>query len=198
MKKVTLFLMLFAAFQATAQEFHLIPKVGLNLANTTGYGADIRPGINVGIGGDIMLNKMFGVETGVYYSMQGDKSKGGEGGDISYTTKLDYMNIPVYVKGYAYKGLYLFAGPQFGFNLSQKNESSSAEIPSFTISMNVIRDFDCSLGVGAGYQFDCGLLASANYNIGLSSIYKKSLMDSISKDSHHSVFQLNIGWVFKL
>ena len=73
-----------------AQEFHLIPKVGLNLANTTGeVDSKVRSGLNIGLGGDVMLTERFGIETGVYYSMQGSKYKGG---GVSYTDKLDYIN----------------------------------------------------------------------------------------------------------
>lgn len=49
MKKIVLLLMLFVAFQVSAQEFHFIPKVGLNLANMTNVDGSVRPGLNIGI-----------------------------------------------------------------------------------------------------------------------------------------------------
>ena len=36
-------------------------------------------------------------------------------GDLTYD--MDYLNIPIYAKYYVYDGFYLFAGPQFGFNV---------------------------------------------------------------------------------
>ena len=111
MKKIVFLLLLCVACCMNAQEFHLIPKVGLNLANTTGeVDSKVRSGLNIGLGGDVMLTERFGIETGVYYSMQGSKYKGG---GVSYTDKLDYINVPVYAKEFIYKGLYVFGGPQF-------------------------------------------------------------------------------------
>ncbi|MCY6349957.1 porin family protein [Bacteroides fragilis] len=152
-----------------AQQFHLIPKVGLNLANTTGeVDSKVRPGLNVGLGGDVMLTERFGIEAGVYYSMQGSKYNGN---GVSYTDKLDYINIPVYAKEFIYKGLYLFGGPQFSFNVNSENKASSDHATT-VIGMNVIRTFDCGVGLGAGYQFERGLLVSLNYNIGLINVNK--------------------------
>lgn len=197
MKKLLLLMFLWIGVQAYAQEVRLIPRIGLNIASITNDEADevsVRPGVNTGFGFDVMWNEKIGVETGVYYSMQGNKSKGG---GVSYTTKLDYINIPVYFKGNVYKGLYLFAGPQFGFNFIQKNHSSSVEVPSLTIDMNVIRKFDFALGIGAGYQFDCGFLVSANYNFGLTDAWKSFEWGNQKKMSNR-VFQLNLGYAFKL
>ena len=86
MKKIVFLLLLCVACCMNAQEFHLIPKVGLNLANTTGeVDSKVRSGLNIGLGGDVMLTERFGIETGVYYSMQGSKYKGG---GVSYTCLL--------------------------------------------------------------------------------------------------------------
>ncbi len=138
-----------------AQEFHLIPKVGLNLANTTGeVDSKVRPGLNIGLGGDVMLTERFGIETGVYYSMQEANIKGG----VSYTDKLDYINVPVYAKEFIYKGCMCLEG-QFSFNVNSENKSSS-DYGTTVIGMNVIRKFDCGVGLGAGYQFERGLLIS--------------------------------------
>ena len=46
MKKIVFLLLLCVACCMNAQEFHLIPKVGLNLANTTGeVDSKVRPGL---------------------------------------------------------------------------------------------------------------------------------------------------------
>ncbi|MCB5172873.1 porin family protein [Bacteroides fragilis] len=67
MKKIVFLLLLCVACCMNAQEFHLIPKVGLNLANTTGeVDSKVRSGLNIGLGGDVMLTERFGIETGVY------------------------------------------------------------------------------------------------------------------------------------
>lgn len=194
MKKIVFLLLLFVSCRMGAQQFHLIPKVGLNLANTTGeVDSKVRPGLNVGLGGDVMLTERFGIEAGVYYSMQGSKYNSN---GVSYTDKLDYINIPVYVKEFIYKGLYLFGGPQFSFNVNSENKASSDHATT-VIGMNVIRTFDCGVGLGAGYQFERGLLVSLNYNIGLINVNKAWASNSNPK-ANNSVVQLNVGWRFAL
>ena len=71
MKKVVLLFILFvfSLSQADAQEFHFIPRIGLNLANTYPESfADMRPGLNIGVAEEIRFSKLFALEPGVYYS----------------------------------------------------------------------------------------------------------------------------------
>lgn len=91
MKKLVLLLFVaFISVQISAQEFHFIPRIGFNLANTYPESfADMRPGVNVGVAGEVRFSKLFALEPGVYYSMQGYRYKyKGE------TSKLDidYLN----------------------------------------------------------------------------------------------------------
>lgn len=189
MKKVVVLLLMFVAFQVSAQEFHFIPKIGLNLSNVSNTDGNMKPGMNVGIAGEFMLNSVFAVEPGINYSMQGTKYS--ESG-ITLKEKFDYLNIPVYAKAYLYNGLYAFAGPQFGFNIRAK-ESVSEDGDSVTEDVkDGIKAFDFAIGIGAGYQFDMGLMISANYNIGVTNIMKDSDGDSY----RNGVFQLNLGWRF--
>ena len=64
-----------------------------------------------------------------------------------------------------------------------------------------VNKVDFSLGVGAGYLLDCGLVVSANYNIGLTNIFKDAggLSDSMyDNTSNNGVIQINVGWYFSL
>ena len=200
MKKIVFLLLLCVACCMNAQEFHLIPKVGLNLANTTGeVDSKVRPGLNIGLGGDVMLTERFGIETGVYYSMQGSKYKGG---GVSYTDKLDYINDgdDSTDTDLGCNGIWLMpitdSGSQHGYDVNSENKSSS-DYGTTVIGMNVIRKFDCGVGLGAGYQFERGLLISLNYNIGLINVNKSWASDSNPK-ANNSVVQLNVGWRFAL
>ena len=121
MKKVVLLFILFvfSLSQADAQEFHFIPRIGLNLANTYPESfADMRPGLNIGVAEEIRFSKLFALEPGVYYSMQGYQQENAKG--ETARLKADYLNIPVYAKFYLYRGFHLFAGPQVGFNVRAK------------------------------------------------------------------------------
>ena len=63
MKKIVFLLLLCVACCMNAQEFHLIPKVGLNLAKYyREVDSKVRPGLNIGLGGDVMLTERFGIK----------------------------------------------------------------------------------------------------------------------------------------
>lgn len=117
MKKIACLLLLFVTFQVSAQEFHFIPKIGLNFANMTNSDGSMKPGLNIGVAGEVMMTNNFAIEPGIFYSMQGAK---GKDGGASLKIKNDYLNIPVLFKGYVYEGFNLFAGPQLGFKVSSK------------------------------------------------------------------------------
>lgn len=129
MKKIALLLLMFVAFQVSAQDFHFLPKIGLNLANMTNSDGSMKPGLNVGVAAEFPINPQFSVEPGIYYSMQGVKES--EGG-ISGKIKNDYINIPIYAKAYLYNGFYAFAGPQFGF-LARSKASASLTVLTFRL-----------------------------------------------------------------
>ena len=59
MRKVVLLFILFvfSLSRADAQEFHFIPRIGLNLANTYPESfADMRPGLNIGVAEEIRFS----------------------------------------------------------------------------------------------------------------------------------------------
>jgi len=202
MKKIALLLLLFVAFQASAQEFHFIPKIGLNFANMTNSdGASMKAGLNIGVAGEVMMTNNFAIEPGIYYSMQGFKVSG-----TTAKLKNDYLNIPILLKGYAYEGFNLFAGPQLGFKVSSKVKASDSGT---SVSTDVLSDwfktFDFSLVVGAGYQTSMGLLFSLSYNVGLTNTLNKDNIAStilgvsssdIDGKSRNGVLQFNVGWRF--
>ena len=67
MKKIALLLLMFVAFQVSAQDFHFLPKIGLNLANMTNSDGSMKPGLNVGVAAEFPINPQFSVEPGIYY-----------------------------------------------------------------------------------------------------------------------------------
>lgn len=208
MKRWIMFVVvLLVSVQVNAQEFSFIPKAGLNLANMVPDGGDMQPGLNIGVAGEYRFSQRFALEPGLYYSMQGYQSD-----DYGMTARLqcDYLNIPVYARFYLFKGFNIFAGPQLGINVRAKaNDKVVSSIQeqgcylkriTGSIRENV-NTFDFSLGVGAGYLFDCGLVVSANYNIGLTNIFKDAggLSDSMyDNTSNNGVIQINVGWCFRM
>ena len=208
MKKIALLLLLFVAFQASAQEFPFIPKIGLNFANMTNIYGSMKPGLNVGVAGEVMMTDNFAIEPGIFYSIQGSKLK--ESG-ASVKFKNDYLNIPFLFKGYVYEGFNLFAGPQIGIKVSSKLKASeSGTSVSTDIASDWFKSFDFSVAIGAGYQTSQGVMFSLSYNIGLTNVLDKDNIASfINKNSslgisasdldgksRNGVLQFNVGWRF--
>ena len=212
MKKVVLLFILFvfSLSQAYAQEFHFIPRIGLNLANTYPESfADMRPGLNIGVAEEIRFSKLFALEPGVYYSMQGYQQENAKG--ETARLKADYLNIPVYAKFYLYRGFHLFAGPQVGFNVRAKASNYifvSAPTPVHQSEYDFsgdkkeeIRNCDFSVSMGLGYTFDMGLVISANYNLGCTHFFKEPEYsfggsNHFRGKDHNGVIQFNLGWRF--
>lgn len=199
MKKCLLLLLLFVAFQVSAQEFHFIPKIGLNMGNITNSDGSMKPGLNIGVAGEVMMTERFAIEPGVFYSMQGTKDK--ESG-TTMKIKNDYLNIPVLFKGYVYEGFNLFAGPQLGFKVSSKIKASqSGTSVSTSEGSDLFKTVDFSIVLGAGYQSPMGFLVSLNYNIGLTNTINKDKFSSllgttVDETCRNGVLQLNVGWRF--
>ena len=212
MKKVVLLFILFvfSLSQADAQEFHFIPRNGLNLANTYPESfAEMRPGLNIGVAEEIRFSKLFALEPGVYYSMQGYQQENAKG--ETARLKADYLNIPVYAKFYLYRGFHLFAGPQVGFNVRAKASNYifvSAPTPVHQSEYDFsgdkkeeIRNCDFSVLMGLGYTFDMGLVISANYNLGCTHFFKEPEYsfggsNHFRGKDHNGVIQFNLGWRF--
>jgi hypothetical protein len=137
------------------------------------------------------------VNLGLYYSEFGTKNHQFDADEKKYkqTVKISYLQLPVTVKYYVFKGFNLFAGPQIAYKLKSVLEPD--------LYLNIIfygKDFECNGIIGAGYQFDFGLMFSANYLYGFTRIEDLRMEtneDYARKFSlHHSAFQFNTGWRF--
>lgn len=201
MKKIALFLLLFVAFQVSAQEFHFIPKIGLNFATMSNFEGSMKPGLNIGVAGEVMMTDHFAIEPGLFYSMQGVKT---DVGGYNMKVKNDYLNIPILLKGYVYEGFNLFAGPQLGFKVSSKIKISDSGTSVSTSEMSdVFKKVGFDIVIGAGYQSPMGLLFSLSYNIGLANTLNADEVAALpggssAKDekSCNGVLQFNVGWRF--
>lgn len=94
-----------------------------------------------------------------------------------------YIDVPVLAKAYLTRGLYIYAGPQASYLLSNKVrvEAGALGFPAFKQNFDVRNQFhELDFGVvgGLGYQFDSGLGLSAGYDYGLSSLDKNDRFDA--------------------
>ena len=192
-KLMILAVMALAALTASAQQevgtWSVTPKVGLNLATITDTDdANMKVGVVTGADLTYQLAEKFAISAGAFYSMQGAKNK--EGG-VSYTMKLDYINVPILANYYVIPGLAIKAGLQPGFNVGHKlkaeanGNSSEGDIPNF-------KSFDLAIPIGASYEFN-DFVIDARYNFGLTKLW-----DVSGSSSKNSVIQFTFGYKIPL
>ena len=151
---------------------------------------------------------MFSMAAGVNYSMQGSAWKDDNVllGGVKYKIKdtkveLGYINVPVVVNAYLFRGFAVKTGVQFGFLVSANMKASfsaESDVVNQTVNYDMkIKDeckkFDVSIPVGVSYQFKVPIVIDARYNIGLT---------NVGKDADESIknqgFQLTVGYKFKI
>ena len=177
----------FAQYQAG--DITVQPKVGLNIADYTDTdGSKTRAGLAAGVEFEYHVSPLVGISAGALYSMQGCKADAEEGVDL--TLKNDYINIPILANVYVAQGLALKAGVQPGFKV---NSSAKAEKGGVSASQDLgdaFKSFDFSIPVGISYEY-MNVCLDARYNIGMTKVLDGS-------DSKNSVFQITLGYKFKL
>ncbi|MDR2920366.1 MAG: PorT family protein [Tannerella sp.] len=186
-----IYLLLLSTLHVCAQKkFFVTPKIGLNLSTITNVDSDWKSGLNIGCGVEWLPFSKIGFESGLYYANLGADNVTLENSNTSATVKAGYLQLPLVVKYYAYKGLHAFAGPQAGYKISSSEKPVSI--------LNYGKDFDFSGIIGLGYQFNFGLVLSANYVAGFTSNDQGfySTVAHESRNCRNSAFQFNLGWRF--
>ena len=175
MKKLVLIIsLLVIVINSISAQFTIGPKVGLNISKEY-YGmepideeVDFRNGFTAGAFGRYKINDKFDIQTELLYSQQGFKNNiqtmdyGGITIVDGYKMLSHYLNIPVVLKFYPFKHIYVEAGPQVGFCLNT-NVSSDYIDENFDINYNTV---DFSLAGGIGVNIGYGLSVNARYNHG--------------------------------
>ncbi len=182
---ITLFTMLFlAAGTVSAQNINIGTKIGFSsytIDNDSGAGLDSNIGLHAGLLGHIHLNRQFGLQPEIVYSMQGAKSG-------NTNLNLDYINIPVLLQYMFDSGFRIQAGPQIGFLVRAKAVSNSS-------TQDIKDDFksiDAGLSFGASYiHTPTSFGIDARYNLGLSNVSESS-----SIQSNNRGFQIGIFYLF--
>ena len=224
MKKIVMIAaMMVAAVSANAQfdagTFSIQPKlggVGAMLSNVPklDFGDGLKldktamGGVLIGAEFEYQLTDMFSMAAGVNYSMQGSAWKDDNVllGGVKYKIKdtkveLGYINVPVVVNAYLFRGFAVKTGVQFGFLVSANMKASfsaESDVVNQTVNYDMkIKDeckkFDVSIPVGVSYQFKVPIVIDARYNIGLTNVGKDA-----DESIKNQVFQLTVGYKFKL
>lgn len=199
--------MLFAASSAQAQvKFGL--KGGLNVTNMSlnseVFDADNQTGFFIGPTVKFTLPIVgLGIDASALYDQRDAKVKvEDDGSSVESKIKNQSINIPINLRYGVGLGstasLFLFAGPQFGFNVGDKNQSLYKDVAQWRLKSSTF-----SVNVGLGAMLLSHLQISANYNIACGKSADASLvkaaeaLTNVGKDkSHNNSWQIALGYWF--
>ncbi|WP_100615889.1 porin family protein [Confluentibacter citreus] len=166
-----------------AQEVKFGAKAGVNFASLSGDDVedlDGRTSFHIGGVANIAISEKFAIQPELVYSSQGfTVSESG----VDVTGKLDYINLPILADFSVAEGFSIQAGPQIGFNITDKVE---AEGESESLDAESI---DLGAAFGVQYKMETGLFFQARYVLGFSEIIE-------DVDAKNNVLSLSVGYFF--
>ena len=171
-----------ASAQNEVGKITIAPTVGINFSNMSGdvEGNKMKIGPVFGAVAEYGLMEKLGLSAGVLYSMQGYKGEySAYGATDKWTTKMDYLNVPILANYYVVNGLAVKAGLQPAFLLSAKNDDKDIK--------DKCKSFELSIPVGVSYEFS-DFVIDARYNIPLTKV------NDGDGSMKNSVIQLTVGY----
>ena len=200
--------MLFAASSAQAQvKFGL--KGGLNVTNMSlnseVFDADNQTGFFIGPTVKFTLPIVgLGIDASALYDQRDAKVKVEDDGEsVESKIKNQSINIPINLRYGVGLGstasLFLFAGPQFGFNVGDKNQSLFEDAAQWRLKSSTF-----SVNVGLGAMLLSHLQISANYNIAcgktgettVSGVAGETVQQMFKKRGRANAWQIGLAYYF--
>lgn len=203
MRKIFLGLGIVISGFAFSQQFGL--KAGLNVSdiNNGASGTDMKAktGLYVGVTATIPVSEEFSVQPELIYNQLGAKTNlydfGGIIGNVSTTTKLDYISLPIMLQYNFPSNFYVELGPEFSYMISAKQGLSTSIIsPSTDINMDYLNRLNVGAGFGAGYNLNKNIGINARYTLGLTGLGKDGNVTDYFLDSAKNN-NLQVGVNFK-
>jgi len=170
-------------------------KGGLNVSNL--YIDDVtdenaRPGINIGLFGELVSTEVFGLQTELLYSTKGSKIVYDTPADQEIQYNLNYLELPV-LAVFKLGAVDLHVGGYGGYLLGA-NISYDGELADGTdeIDKDNLKSWDYGLVGGVGVNFGA-MQVGARYNYGLVKLANSDAADFLLGDSKNSCAQLYIA-----
>ena len=200
--------MLFSANSAEAQVKFGI-KGGLNVTSMSldskVLDAENRAGFFIGPTLKFTLPVVgLGIDASALYDQREAKAKAEvEGAEVESNFKTQSVNIPINVRyGFGLgstASIFLFAGPQFGFNVGDKNQSIFKDMGEWRLTSSTF-----SVNVGIGAMLLSHLQLSANYNIAcgktgdmtVSKALGETGQNLFSKNGRTNAWQIGLAYYF--
>ena len=200
--------MLFSANSAEAQVKFGI-KGGLNVTSMSldskVLDAENRAGFFIGPTLKFTLPVVgLGIDASALYDQREAKAKAEvEGAEVESNFKTQSVNLPINVRyGFGLgstASIFLFAGPQFGFNVGDKNQSIFKDMGEWRLKSSTF-----SVNVGVGAMLLSHLQLSANYNIAcgktgdmtVSKALGETGQELFSKNGRTNAWQIGLAYYF--
>jgi hypothetical protein len=182
MKKVTILIFaLLISSSVFSQGLDLGIKAGLNFSSLTdAQGLSNKTGFVAGVFAGVKFSDKIGLQADLLYSQQGAEFDAG-------SFDLTYVNIPVVLKYYLFKGLNLQGGAQFGFNVADDISTVIGDVETQVKA----ESFDLSGVVGLGFDLPIGIRVDGRYNFGLTEVVKSDI-----NTPKNTVITLSVGYSF--
>jgi hypothetical protein len=199
MKKFLVIIAIMASMTATAQ-VKLGVKGGLNVTSmsmsSSVFDASNRTGFFIGPTLRFTLPIIgLGVDASALYDQRDAKIKATSTSTTEETVSQKQIAIPInlrYSLGLGETaGLFFFAGPQFGFNVGDKNQTIGNQVGEWTLKSSNI-----SVNVGAGVMLLTHLQLSANYNIACGKTGDFKVSDVNKGNSRNNAWQIAAAYYF--
>lgn len=174
-----------------AQEVRFGVRGGLSLSNIPEINASTNARTSFHLGGvmEALYDDKIAIQPEIIFSQQGfDYAQDG----VERVFKLSYVHVPVMIKYYVSKNVYVESGPQIGFLYSAElNTTVDGEQMDIDIKEGM-RSNDLSLNVGLGFQVKKHLNLTARYCYGLTNV-----VDRLPhKKFKNRIFQVSVGYFF--
>lgn len=207
----TMLLSVCANAQRAVGTWTLQPKAGINIAKMTNTeNGKVRWGLVAGAELGYQASPLLSITAGALYSQQGvnsdvdiyyNNSNSQPDGRMEMTFKMDYVNIPILANFYVADGLAVKMGIQPGILINDKVEiskfgdSTETGLKDFYRDANAdvnIPSVDFAIPLGLSYEFS-NVVLDARYNLHLT-----NAISALGESTKHSVFQITLGYKFKL
>lgn len=197
--KYTLTLTLcFFSFQNTiAQDISFGIKAGSDFSNWRGKDvkdADLNTNISFHAGAfaEMPLSGKWNLESGIYISQKGFKADEEIfGSTLEVKSTSTYLDVPILAKYFVTRNYNVFVGPQASYLLNNKVVYEFDGDKDTEKGVSGFNKFDLGAVAGMGYQFDSGLLFSANYDFGL-----LKMDDVTNTKAYNRVVKISAGYRF--
>ena len=102
----------------------------------------------------------------------------------SYDWKITYVTVPVMAQYRFPGGLYIEAGPQFGFKIDEEIENETLK--------DFAKGLDLSLAAGLGLRGKKGMGIGGRYTVGISKVGDFEPANGINPDFKNGVIQFSV------